>query len=144
MNREEIIAEAQKVAQSGAPFIFATVDESGCPQARWMGGLVLNEPFTVCMMSFVGARKMGQIGHCPAGQLVFNTPDFARAITVSGTCEVCDEAACKQKLWAALPMLSLVVSGPEDPNFGVVKFTGKRIELLAVQEFGPKPLVAEL
>ena len=144
MTHDEILAAAQELARSKAPFVFATVDAQGAPQVRWMGGLVLDEPFQVCMMSGAQARKLAQIRNNPAGQLVFSTPDFSRVITVSGTCEVSEDLECKERMWAAMPELAQFVSGPEDPNFGLVRFTGRRLELLAVMELGPEPLVAEL
>jgi len=144
VTRDEILAAAQELARSKAPFVFATVDAEGAPQVRWMGGLVLDEPFQVWMMSGAQARKMAQIRGNPAAQLVFSTPDFSRVITVSGTCEVSEDLACKQRVWVAMPELAQFVSGPEDPDFGLVEFVGKRLELLAIRELGPEPLVAEL
>jgi general stress protein 26 len=144
MTSAEIIAYARELAKAGRPFLFSTVDEAGRPQSRWMGGLTLAEPFEVCLMSMTQARKMGQIRGNAAGQLVFTTPDFARVITVSGTCEITEDAAVKQGLWDAMPMIHQMLSGPEDERMGAIKFTGSHIELFALQEFGPVPVVAEI
>ncbi len=42
-----------------------------------------------------------------------------------------------------MPQLSRYVSGPEDPEFGVIKFVARRIEVLSTAE-GMGPQVAEL
>ena len=144
MTREEILSAARELAGGGLPFIFATVDQKGYPQVRWMGGLVLDEPFTACLMSMPQARKMAQILGNPRGQLVFHAPDFSRVATVTGACEIFDDAEAKQRLWKAIPMLGQVASGPEDPNFGVVKFTAERIELLIMGQIPPQVEVVDL
>jgi general stress protein 26 len=144
MTREEILTAAQELAGGGVPFVFATVDHKGYPQVRWMGGLVLDEPFTVCMMTMPQARKMAQIRGNPRAQLIFHAPDFSRVATVTGACEIFDEAEAKQRLWQAIPMLARIVSGPEDPNFGVVKFTAEHIELLIMGQMPPQVEVVDL
>ena len=144
MTKEEIVAKAREMARAELPFMFATVDEAGAPQARWMGALVLDEPFTVYMESHTQARKMGQIRTNPRGQLVFHTPDFMQVATVSGVCEVCEDAAVYRRIWEAIPELANYVSGPDDPGFGAVKFTGQVIELLLMSPLPPTTERAEL
>lgn len=130
MTKEEIVAKAKELAQAGAPFILATVDQNGAPQARWMGAKVLDEPFTVYMESHRQARKVGQIRANPNAQLVFQSPDYMLVATVSGKCEVCEDPEIYRRIWEAVPELANYISGPDDPGFGAVKFTAEVIELL--------------
>ncbi len=144
MEREEIIAVAQAMCKAGAPFVFATAGEDGGPRVRWMGGLYLEEPMTIFMATFVKARKMAQIHRYPPGQLMFQAPDFSTVITLFGNCTVVDDIAARQKLWEAIPQLAHYMSGPDDPEFGVVRFDTKKVELLAMHEGSWAPQVAEL
>ena len=144
MTQAEILAAARQMATAGLPFIFATTDANGAPHARWMGGLVLDEPFTVCMVSRPDTRKMEQIRGNPQGQIVFHSPDYMKVATVNGTCQISDDPEAKQRLWAALPQMARLFSGPEDPNLGVVVFGAQHIELLDVTQLPPQTEVADL
>jgi general stress protein 26 len=130
MTKDEIVATAKAMVESGLPFIFATVDAAGAPQARWMGAKVLDEPFTVYMESHAQARKMDQIRQNPRGQLVFHTPDYMQIATISGVCEVCEDREVYRRIWEAIPELANYISGPDDPGFGAVKFKAQQIEPL--------------
>jgi len=144
MTQPEVVAAAKELIAAPTPFVLSTVDGEGRPQSRWMGGLVLEEPFTIWMAAGAGSRKMDQVSAHPQAQLLFQTPDFSRVITVSGHCEILDSAAVKQQLWAQMPALARYFSGPEDPHLGVLRFEAKRVELLMIQDQGREPLVAEL
>jgi general stress protein 26 len=144
MDREEIIAAAQELCRQGAPFVLATVGEDGGPRMRWMGALYLEEPMTIYMAGGVHQRKMSQIRANPLGQLMFNAPDFGQVVTLFGECAVVNDADVKRKLWETIPQLANYMSGPDDPEFGVVRFDTKKIELLSMSAGGLKPEVAEL
>ena len=143
MEREEIIAATQAMCKAGAPFVFATVGEDGGPRMRWMGGLYLEEPLTIFMAGGAKARKMGQIHRDPLGQLLFQSPDFSTVVTLFGDCTVVDSLEVRQKLWEAIPQLANYMSGPDDPEFGVVRFDTKKIEVLSMAG-GLEPQVLEL
>ena len=144
MEREDIIKAAQEICKAGAPFVFATVGEDGGPRMRWMGGLMLEEPLVIYMAGGARARKMAQIHRDPLGELMFQAPDFSKVITLYGNCQVLDDAAVRQKLWVAIPQLAKYMSGPDDPEFGVVRFDTKQIEILAMAESGREPVILEL
>ena len=144
MEREEIIKAAQDICKVGAPFVLATVGEDDGPRMRWMGGLYLEEPLIIYMAGGARARKMAQIHRDPLGQLMFQAPDFSKVITLYGNCQVLDDSAVRQKLWEAIPQLSKHMSGPDDPEFGVVRFDTQKIEILALQEGGREPIILEL
>ena len=109
MDREAIIAAAKEVVKLGAPFVFATVDTDGGPRMRWMGGLMLEEPFLIYMAAGAGSRKFDQLAGNPKAQLMFQSPDFSTVATLYGECVALDEAGLKQRIWEAMPDRKSVV-----------------------------------
>ncbi len=89
------------------------------------------------------SRKIAQLKANPAAQLVCNDEKFALVATIGGKGEVVDSKEAKQKLWEAMPVLANYLSGPDDPNFGVIKFVADKVELLNMAE-GMGMHVAEL
>jgi len=143
MDREATIAVAREVVKPGAPFVFATVDADGGPRMRWMGDLMLEEPFIIYMAAGAGSRKLGQLAANPKAQLLFQSPDYSTVATLYGECVVVDEAALKQRIWEAIPALVRFVSGPDDPSLAVLRFTTRRLEVMKLHETGEKPSVVE-
>ncbi len=143
MTQEEIIRTAQEMATAGRPFVLATVDQAGVPQVRWMIGCVLGESLTVSMATSANSRKLAQIAAYPQAQLMFHNEDYSRVATVSGTCQIVEALEYKRRLWEAMPELAEHVSGPQDPDFGVIEFEGRRVEVLTPAE-GFTPEVAKL
>ncbi len=143
MDREEIIGLTKELAQAERPFVLATVDRAGQPQVRWMGGCITDEPMTVWLAAGANSRKMDQIRANAGSQLMFQDEGCSRVATVTGNCEVVEDIEAKRRLWDSMPQLSRYVSGPEDPEFGVIKFVARRIEVLSTAE-GMGPQVAEL
>ena len=144
MTSEEVLTQARQVASGQLPFILATVDEKGEPQARWMAGLALDESLTFAMMTMPESRKITQILARPAAQLVFHTPDYMRVATLSGACEISHDLEIKQRLWDTMPDCDRFVSGPEDPRFGLVIFRTRRVELLDISQTPPALEQAEI
>ncbi len=144
MERQEIIAIARSIVEAGRPFVLATVDASGAPRVRWMGGLVLEPPLTLYMPAGVASRKMTQIRNSPLAQLLLNSEDLSRVVTLDGECQIVEDPEARRRVWDALPSLGGYYAGPADPTFGVIRFEPRRIELLMAREHGQVPLVAEL
>lgn len=143
MSKEEVVRAAQELVRAGGAFVLATVDEEGGPQMRWMGGAFLEEPLTIYMVTGAESRKMRQIGASPKSQLMFQSKDYARVATLSGNCEVVEEAEIKRRVWDGIPGASNHFSGPEDANFGVIRFVCRRVEVTGMKE-GMGAAAAEL
>ncbi|MGE5532521.1 MAG: hypothetical protein ACM3VW_10445, partial [Bacteroidota bacterium] len=79
----------------------------------------------------------------PKAQLVFSNQPKWEVATLSGTAVAEDGAQPRQWLWEAIPMMKKYYGGPDDPNMGVIKFTTKCIELLAMHE-NREPVCLEL
>jgi len=134
MDKTEIVSAALDLVRAGRSFAFATVDGDGTPQIRWMGGAHLEEPFAIYMACGAGSRKMGQIASHPRSQLMFHAEDFSRVATLTGTSEVVTEAEVKRRVFEGIAGASQYFSGPDDPNFGAIKFTCWRVEVLGMSE----------
>jgi general stress protein 26 len=119
-----------------APFVMATVDAEGKPCARWMGAFARDpeNPWILYAASFSGARKMQQIALNPNMQLVFGKPDLSEVATLIGTAVAENSPEVKQLVWNAIPMLGQYFTSVDGEDFGVIKFTTKCMELLALQE----------
>ena len=126
-------------------YVMATVDADGKPAMRWMGAFARDpeNPWILYCASFSGARKMTQIAANPNMQLLFAKPDYSEVATLIGTAEVANCPEIKQLVWNAIPMLSQYFTSVEGEDFGVIKFTTKNMELLAMRE-QRTPLCAEV
>jgi len=134
MEKKEIVSAALDLVRAGRSFVFATVDRDGSPQVRWMGGAYLEEPCTIYMACGAKSRKMGQIASQPRSQLMFQAEDFSRVATLTGMSEVVTEAEAKRRVFEGIAGASQYFAGPDDPNFGAVKFTCQRVEMLGMSE----------
>ena len=117
-------------------FIMATVDADSKPCMRWMGAFARDpeNPWVLYAASFSGARKMQQIAANPNMQLLFAKPDFSEVATLIGTAEAENSPEIKQLVWNAIPALAQYFTSPEGEDYGLIKFTTKCMELLAMQE----------
>jgi general stress protein 26 len=151
MEKNEIIAlvrtlmnQRRPMVNTRRPFVLATSGPEGAPQMRWMGDLMLEDPLTVYMACGAQSRKMDQIRVNQNAQLMFQSEGFGQVATLSGTCEICDDAETKMRIWKAMPVVASYVSGPDDPNLGVLHFITRKVELLMMHDHGMTPFVAEL
>lgn len=116
--------------------VLATVDAEGKPQMRWMGAVVEgpDAPWTFYLACGKNSRKMAQIAQNNHAQLLFSKEDDWQVATLSGTAEAVDTPAIRQLLWNAIPDMDKYYSGVDDPNMGIIKFTTRCLELLAMSE----------
>ena len=126
----EIIAAANKMS------VLATVDEKNAPQMRWMGGLVEDpdKPWTFYLACGASSRKMAQIAANPSAQLMLNKPDYSEVATLSGTAEIVECLEAKKVVWEAMPQIEKYFASHDDPGFGVIRFTTRCMEVLAMAE----------
>jgi general stress protein 26 len=143
VDRQAILDAALELIRARRAFVFATVDDRGFPQIRWMGGAFLEEPLTVYMAAGADSRKMRQIASHPQAQLMFQTEDFSRVATLTGSASVVTDPAMKRQVFAGIPGASQYFPGPDDASFGVVRFVCSRIEMLGLGE-GMTPVVADI
>jgi general stress protein 26 len=134
MDREEIISAAQQLGRAGIPFVLATVDADGVPQMRWMGAAAWEGPLTAYMAVGAQSRKMAQIEAHPQSQLMFHSEDYSRVATLTGRCGIVTDLEAKRRLWKEMPGAANHFSGPEDPAFGLIRFTCRRVEVIGMTD----------
>jgi general stress protein 26 len=117
-------------------YAMSTVDAEGKPCTRWMGAFVWDSQneWALYAASFSGARKMQQIKANPNMQLVFAKTDFSEVATLNGTAEIVDCLDTKKIVWDAMSACAEYFSSYDGEDFGVIKFTTKCVELLAMSE----------
>jgi len=135
----QVMAAAQNV------HVLATVDAEGKPHTRWMGAIVEHpeQPWTFLIACGKDSRKMAQIAANNQAQLLFTKQDTWEVATLSGTAEAVDCEHCRKLLWEACPPMRQYYTGVDDPSMGIIMFTTKCMELLAMQE-GLKTYCLEL
>ncbi|RPI62254.1 MAG: hypothetical protein EHM48_04370 [Planctomycetaceae bacterium] len=130
MNREEILARAKSLTVAiTQPFVMATVSPDGKPDVRWMGAKVLEEPFTVYMVTFRQSQKVKDIQANANTRLLLFKADFSEQVALVGTAELDDSAEKKNEVWQKIPASSDYFKGPADPTFAVIKMAVKHVEL---------------
>ena len=124
--REKILAKfrGQKVLSA-----LATVTEDGKPWVRYL--MVTCDPDTLCMWTTTSpnSRKVTQVRANPEVHLTLGVRDLPTAVDylqVQAVVEVLTDTQTKHKFWT--DDLTAYVSGPDDPNYAVIRFTPYRIE----------------
>jgi len=143
MDRQTFVEAALELVRAGRAFVFATVDAEGFPQVRWMGGAHLEEPLTVYMAAGTDSRKMVQMAAHRQAQLMFQSEDFSRVATLTGTASAVTDPSVKRRVFAGIPGAANYFAGPDDPKFGVVEFACSRIEMLGLAD-GMAPAVVDI
>lgn len=143
MDQQQVIAAVKELVHVGGSFVFATVDAEGFPRMRWMGGCFFEEPMTIYMAAAASSRKMAQLANHPKAQLLFQTADYSRVATLTGVASEVVCAETKRKVFAGLPGAGSYFSGPDDAQFGVIRFDCARVEMLGLTE-GMEPVAAEV
>lgn len=134
MDKKEIVSAALDLVRAGRSFVLATVDGEGIPQVRWMGGAYVEEPFTIYMACSAESRKMAEIASHASSQLMFQSEDRSRVATLTGRSEVVTEPEAKRRVFEGIAGASQYFSGPDDSNFGAIKFTCQRVEMLGMSD----------
>lgn len=116
--------------------VLATVDAEGRPRMRWMGALLEDPqtPWTFYLACRVGSRKLQELAQNPNAQLLFSQMEHWEVATLSGMAEAVDTPEVRQLLWDAVPAMQRYYSGPDDPKLGIIRFTTRCMELLAMHE----------
>jgi general stress protein 26 len=106
----------------------ATVAEDGKPWVRYMM-VYTDEHMTMWGATFASFRKVGQIRKNPEVHLTTGAKDMETAqsfLQIQAKAEVVTDAATKKAMWS--DYLKNIFSGPDDPNYVIIKITPYRIE----------------
>ena len=130
-----------KLAELEQPAIWtlATITEDGRPWVRYVTPQEVDEDLVIWGNTFAQARKVAQIAADPEVHLTVGVKDMASAssyLQICGIAEVLTDPATKAAKWT--DHMKAVYTGPDDPNYAVLKVTPYRIEL---QTLAPQPPV---
>jgi len=119
---------------------FATLTLDGRPWVRYVVAAA-DPDLNLWFSTHIASRKVAQIRKNPAVHLHAGVSTMETAesyVQVEGQAEVLTDAGTRKALWS--DMLKRYFSGPDDPNFCVVKIRPSRIELWGMTP-GGKPEV---
>lgn len=116
----------------------ATITENGRPWVRYVMA-VADEDLTIRFSTFTGARKVAQIRQNPEVHLTAGVAALETAesyVQVQGRAEVLTDQAAKTDFWK--DEFQTYFSGPDDPNYCVVRIRPYRIEYQTMQDMNPE------
>ena len=130
MNSKEIIARAGEIiAQntgSKGHCVLALLDENGCPTASTISPAKAQGIEWITFCTGLEANSAKRSRNCPRACVCFSTGEYN--ISLVGGMEVVTDAAVKREMW--YEGLENHFSGPDDPNFCVLRFQTRRYNLL--------------
>jgi len=119
------IQDKMKTPQLSA---LATITEDGKPWVRYVMPF-MDENMTIWMATFAASRKVGHIKKNPEVHLTVGVTSMETAesyLQIQGRAEVLTDAPTKKAAWN--DHLKGIFSGPDDPDYNVIKITPYRIE----------------
>jgi len=122
---KEKIQAKMKTPQLAA---LATITEDGKPWVRYVTP-VMDGNMTIWMATFAGSRKVAHIKKNPEVHLTLGVTSMETAesyLQIQGRADILTDIATKEAVWS--DHLKGIFSGPDDPNYNVVKVTPYRIE----------------
>ncbi|MEW5805093.1 MAG: pyridoxamine 5'-phosphate oxidase family protein [bacterium] len=122
--KKKILAKAQGPVLAA----LATITEDGKPWVRYITPW-LDKDLTIWDATFLNSRKVRQIRKNPEVHLTLGVSDATKAesyLQIQGRAEVLTDKTSKKKAW--IDMYKVAFSGPDDPNYAVLKITPYRIE----------------
>jgi general stress protein 26 len=121
----------------------ATKTEDGKPWVRYVMALA-DQELGIRIATFLNSRKVAQIKADPEVHLTLGVASLETArsyLQVQGRAEILTEAAERQGMWGE--ELAQYFSGPDDPNYCVIKVAPYRIEYNDMASGSMEPQVWE-
>jgi len=131
---QEIIARAAEVIASKTGFIgdgmeghcvLALIDEDSYPTASTMTISKADGIKWITFLDGAGSNKTKRVKKCNRGSVCLSSSEYN--ITLVGTLEILDDPAIKKEMWQE-PICEYY-SGPDDPNYWVLRFTTERYNI---------------
>lgn len=128
--KKEIIRKAGEIVkQNTGEFsycVLALIDLDGYPTASTISASKADGINWITFCTGMGGTRTSRINNCNRASVCFNAKDYN--ITLVGTMEVITDLDMKKEMW--YEGLRNHFSGPEDPNYCVLRFTTERYNLL--------------
>lgn len=103
-------------------------------EVRPMGGWAWIDK-ELWMATALASSKVADLSACSRAEVCFMAAD-GRNVRIAGPCAVSRETADKHLLFQKVPMLASYVSGPEDPNYAVLRLRPRRVRLMESPDMG--------
>lgn len=137
--KEKILAKMAEPTLSA----LATKTEDGKPWVRYVMALA-DQDLNIRVATFLGSRKVAQIKADPEVHLTLGVDTLETAqsyLQVQGKAQVLSDQSERHSLWRE--DLAKYFSGPDDPNYGVIKIAPYRIEYQGMTSETMEPEVWE-
>jgi len=109
----------------GQHCVISLIDEAGFPTASVITPSKSDGMNWLTFGTFLNDNRANRAKNCNRASVCFSAPEYC--INLVGEVEVITSPEIKQEMW--YDGLSYHVSGPDDPNYCVLKFTTKRYKL---------------
>ncbi len=127
---QEIIARAGEIVGKntgeGSYCVLALIDLDGYPTASTISASKADGINWITFCTGLGGTRTNRINKCNRASVCFNAGDYN--ITLVGTIEILTDPNVKKEMWYG--GLANHFSGPEDPNYCVLRFKTQRYNLL--------------
>lgn len=144
MDKAAVLKLARElIGQLSHAFVLATVTPDGRPGVRYMGALVFEEPFTLYMETYLKSHKVDEIKANPNVELLLASADFSKILSIRGLAGMETSAEKKRAVYAKVPASGRYFSGPDDPNFAVIRVQAKALDLFDHKD-QPSPYRVEI
>lgn len=137
MSDTDLRAKIEKAVSGMQLAVLATVTEDGKPWARYV--MTNAKGLTFYVTTFLGSRKVNQIKANPDVHVTLgaSTPEAELPyVQVVATAEILTDEDTKKAMW--FDHLTRYFSGPDDPNYGVIKINPTRIEYMEPGKMAPQ------
>lgn len=134
MNKEnqhqEVISKAGEIVEKNTGVatycVLSLIDLDGYPTASTITASKADGINTIYFCTGLGNTRTNRISKCNHASVCFNSSDYN--ITIVGMIEILTDPEVKKEMW--YDGLVNHFSGPEDPNYCVLRFRTERYSLL--------------
>lgn len=103
MEKREILGHISHIIDEAKVAIFATVDEKGAPQTRWMTPALLpGREGAVYTVAYRSSRKLRHVAANPRAQWTFSSPALDRILVVDGRANIVDNPSIRSEVLEAV------------------------------------------
>ncbi len=126
---QEIITKAGQIVEKNTGeasyCVLALIDQEGYPTASTISASKADGIHCIYFCTGLGGNRTNRINKCNRASVCFNAADYN--ITLVGTMEILTDLDVKKEMWYG--GLANHFSGPEDPNYCVLRFKTERYNL---------------
>jgi general stress protein 26 len=127
IKRAEAILAGRAVKEQGY-CVLALIDADGYPTAATISPSRIDGVKCVTFCTGTTCNWAKRIEKCSRASVCFNSGDEQYNITLVGDIELLTDSAVKQEMW--YDGMGSYFSGPDDPNYCVLRFTTRRYSLM--------------